>query len=114
MGGGVDVFSALAAVSTALSSNDGAGVRGAIAGLDTSTDQIAAALTSTGGILSAFDSAQQIGSVAKDSAQKVMSAQSEADIFEATSNLTMAQQSLQATLAVTAQSFNVTLLNYLK
>lgn len=114
VGGGVDVFGALAAVSTALASNDGAGVRSAIGGLDQSTDQVASALTSTGGILSAFDSAQQIGSVAKDSAQKVLSAQSEADIFEATSNLTLAQQSLQASLAVTAQSFGVTLLNYLK
>jgi len=112
--GGVDVFGALAAVSTALANNDGAGVRGAIGGLDKSTDQVAAALTSTGGILSAFQSAQQIGSVAKDSAQKVLSAQSEADIFEATSNLTLAQQSLQASLAVTAQAFGVTLLNYLK
>ena len=114
VGGGVDVFGALAAVSTALSSNDGAGVRSAIGALGTSTDQVSAALTSTGGILSAFDSAQQIGSVAKDSAQKVLSAQSEADIFEATSNLTMAQQSLQASLAVTAQSFGVSLLDYLK
>jgi len=114
VGGGVDVFGALAAVSTALSSNDGAGVRSAIGALGTSTDQVSAALTSTGGILSAFDSAQQLGSVAKDSAQKVLSAQSEADIFEATSNLTMAQQSLQASLAVTAQSFGVSLLDYLK
>jgi len=114
VGGGVDVFGALAAVSSALSNNDGAGVRAAIGGLDQSTDQVSAALTSTGGILSAFDSAQQIGSVAKDSAQKVLSAQSEADVFEATSNLTLAQQSLQASLAVTAQSFGVTLLNFLK
>jgi len=113
-GGGIDVFGALSAVSSALANNDGAGVRGAIAGLDKSTDQISAALTSTGGILSAFESAQQVGSVAKESAQKVLSAQSEADVFEATSNLTMAQQSLQAALAVTAQSFSVTLLNYLK
>jgi len=113
-GGGVDVFGALAAVSAALANNDGATVRGAIGGLDRSTDQLSAALTSTGGILSAFESAQQIGSVAKDSAQKVLAAQSEADIFEATSNLSLAQQSLQASLAVTAQSFGVTLLNYLK
>jgi flagellar hook-associated protein 3 FlgL len=113
-GGGVDVFGALAAVSAALANNDGATVRGAIGGLDKSTDQLSAALTSTGGILSAFESAQQIGSVAKDSAQKVLAAQSESDIFEATSNLSLAQQSLQASLAVTAQSFGVTLLNYLK
>ena len=114
VGGGVDVFATLSTLSTALANNDGAGIRSAVTGISQSTDQVASALTATGGILSAFDSAQQIGSVAKDSAQKVLSAQSEADIFQATSNLTLAQQSLQASLAVTAQSFNVTLLNYLK
>lgn len=114
VGGGVDVFGALSALSTALSNNDGAGIRGSVTGLSQSTDQVAAALTSTGSILSAFDSAQQISSVAQDSAQKVLSAQSEADIFQATSNLTLAQQSLQATLAVTAQTFSVSLLDYLK
>ena len=114
VGGGVDVFGALSALSTALNNNDGTAIRSSIDGVSRSTDQVAAALTSTGGILSAFDSAQQIGSVAKDSAQKVLSAQSEADIFEATSNLTLAQQSLQAALQVTAQSFGVSLLDYLK
>jgi len=114
VGGGVDVFSTLSALSTALANNDGAAVRSSVTGINQATDQISSALTTTGGILSAFDSAQQIGSVAKDSAQKVLSAQSEVDIFKATSDLTLAQQSLQATLAVTAQSFNVSLLNYLK
>jgi len=114
VGGGVDVFATLSTLSTALANDDGAGIRNAVDGISKSTDQVASALTATGGILSAFDSAQQIGSVAKDSAQKVLSAQSEVDIFQATSNLTLAQQALQATLSVTAQSFNVSLLNYLK
>lgn len=114
VGGGVDVFAALSALSTALASNDGVGIRGAVGTISQSTDQVASALSTTGGILTAFDSAQQIGSVAKDSAQKVLSAQSEADIFEATSNLTLAQQSLQASLAVTAKAFSVSLLDFLK
>jgi flagellar hook-associated protein 3 FlgL len=114
VGGGVDVFATLSTLSTALAANDGPGIRAAVGGVSSSTDQVAAALTTTGAMLSAFDSAQQIGSVAKDSAQKVLSAQSEVDIFEATSNLALAQQSLQATLAVTAQSFSVSLLDYLK
>lgn len=114
IGGGVDVFAALSALSTALASNDGVGIRGAVGTISQSTDQVASSLSTTGGILTAFDSAQQIGSVAKDSAQKVLSAQSEADIFEATSNLTLAQQSLQASLAVTAKAFSVSLLDFLK
>ncbi len=114
VGGGVDVFASLSALSSALASNDGAGIRNAVPTVSQSNDQVASALTATGGILAAFDSAQQIGSVAKDSAQKVLSAQSEADIFQATSNLALAQQSLQASLAVTAKSFSVSLLDFLK
>jgi flagellar hook-associated protein 3 FlgL len=114
VGGGVDVFASLSALSSALAANDGAGIRNAVATVSQSNDQVASALTATGGILAAFDSAQQIGSVAKDSAQKVLSAQSEADIFQATSNLALAQQSLQASLAVTAKSFSVSLLDFLK
>ena len=114
VGGGVDVFASLSALSSALAANDGAGIRNAVPTVSQSNDQVASALTATGGILAAFDSAQQIGSVAKDSAQKVLSAQSEADIFQATSNLALAQQSLQASLAVTAKSFSVSLLDFLK
>jgi len=112
--GGVDVFAVLSTLSTALASNDGAAVRGSIDGLNQSTNQVAAALTNTGTMLSGFENAQQIGSVAKDAAQKALSSASEADIFEATSNLVQAQQSLQSALAVTGKTFGLTLLDYLK
>ena len=114
LSGGVDVFAALSALSTALSSNDGAGIRAAIGGITQSTDQVAGALTNTGNMLASFDNAQQIGSVARDSAKKALSASSEADIFQASSDLALAQQSLEASLAVTAKSFGMSLLDYLK
>src|SRR4051812_18197175 len=91
--GGVDVFAVLTALATALASNDGTGIRGSVSAISQSTDQVASALTSTGTMLSAFANAQEIGTVAKDAAQKVLSASSEADIFQATSNLSLAQQS---------------------
>ena len=112
--GGVDVFATLSGLATALTNNDGASVRAAVDGVSKSTDQVAAALTNTGAMLSSFDSAQQIGTVAKDSTQKVLAAGSEVDIFAATSNLAQAQQSLQAALAATAKSFDTNLLNFLK
>ena len=68
-------------------------------------------LTQVGGILDSFLSAQSIGGVAKDAAQKLLSAESDADIFAATSQLTLAQQSLQASLAVSAKTFGISLLN---
>ena len=112
--GGVDVFAVLSTLSTALAANDGSTVRASVDGLNQATNQVAAGLTSAGTMLSAFENAQQIGSVAKDAATKSLSAASEADIFEATSNLVQAQQSLQSALAVTAKTFSLSLLDYLK
>lgn len=112
--GGVDVFTVLSSLAAALSSNDGAAIRATVGGLSQATDQVASALTNTGSILSGFENAQQVGSVARDAAQKSLSAASEADIFQATSNLMQAQQSLQAALAVTGKTFGLSLLDYLK
>ena len=114
VGGGVDVFAALTSLTTALSTNDGTGIRSAIGNVGQSINQIASALSQTGGMLSSFDSAKNVGSVAKDSATKVLASVSESDIFDATSRLTLAQQALEATLAVSARSFNTSLLDFLK
>jgi len=112
--GGVDVFATLDTLATALTANDGATVRASLDGIVKSGDQVASALTETGGMLSAFQSALTIGSTARDSVQKVLASETDADIFAATSELSLAQQSLQASLAVSAKSFSVSLLDFLK
>jgi flagellar hook-associated protein 3 FlgL len=114
VGGGVDVFAALSTLVNALNSNDGASVRGAVGSLNTSVDQVSTALTQNGGILQGFQSAQSIGLVAKDAATKLLASVAEVDIFDAVSELTRAQQSLEATLSVTAKSFNLSLLDFLR
>ena len=108
--GGVDVFAVLKSLATALTNNDGSSIRATVDGMSRSTGQVAAALTKTGAMLSSFDSAQQIGTVAK----KVLAAGSEVDIVEATTEMAQAQQALQAALAATARSFDTSLLNFLK
>jgi flagellar hook-associated protein 3 FlgL len=113
VGGGVDLFATLDALANALASNDGASVRGSLTALGSSGDQVATALTNLGGIMSSFDSARSIGAVAKDSVQKVLASESEVDIFEAATQLAAAQQTLEASLALAAKSFNVSLLDYL-
>jgi flagellar hook-associated protein 3 FlgL len=113
VGGGVDVFAALNDLANALAGNDGASVRGSLTALGSAGDQVAASLTNLGGILSSFDSARSIGEVAKDSVQKVLSSESEVDVFEAATQLAAAQQALEASLALAAKSFNVSLLDYL-
>jgi flagellar hook-associated protein 3 FlgL len=112
-GGGVDVFATLDALANALEANDGATVRGSIGSVVLSSDQVAAALTQNGGILDGFLSAQNIGGVARDSAQKLLASVADVDIFDAASQLAKAQQSLEAALTVSAKSFNLSLLDFL-
>jgi flagellar hook-associated protein 3 FlgL len=114
VGGGVDIFASLSTLATALNNNDGVNIRGAVTGVSQSTNQVAAALTTTGSMLAALDSAKTIGIVAKESTQKVLTAESEVDIFEAASNMAQAQQSLEATLSASARSFSTNLLDYLR
>ena len=114
VGGGVDVFASLASLATSLSSNDGVGVRASVSSMSSSVDQISTALTQNGGILDGFQSAMSIGTNSKDAASKLLSAVQEADIFDATSNLTKAQQGLEASLLVASKTFNLSLMDYLK
>ena len=113
VGGGVDVFASLSALATALTNNDGAGVRGTLDNLAASTDQVTGALTQNGGILDGFRSAANIGAAAHESATKLLSSVSEVDIFDAMSKLTQAQQGLEASLSVAAKSFNLNLLDFM-
>jgi flagellar hook-associated protein 3 FlgL len=113
VGGGVDLFAALHALDLALSGNDAGTVRASIDSLDAAGTQVATALTVNGGILNGFQSAANIGLTAKDTASKLLANLSEIDIFDAAAKLTMAQQSLEATLAVASKSFNLNLLDFL-
>ena len=76
--------------------------------------RIASALTQTGGVLEGFRSARNIGGVAKLSAQTLLSAASEVDVFDAASELTRAQTSLEASLSVAAKSSNISLLDFMR
>jgi flagellar hook-associated protein 3 FlgL len=113
VGGGVDVFASLSALTTALTNNDGAAIRSSVDDVVTASDQLSQAETQNGGILDAFQSAQNIGGIAKDTAQKLLSSEADADPFDATSRLALAQQSLQASLDVAARGFGISLMNFM-
>jgi flagellar hook-associated protein 3 FlgL len=114
VGGGVDVLATLTTLANAMGANDGSAVRGTLAALSSAVDQVAAAQTQNGGILSGFNSASNINGVAKLSAQKLLSAAADIDVFDAASELTRAQTSLEASLSVAAKSFNLSLLDFLR
>jgi flagellar hook-associated protein 3 FlgL len=114
VGGGVDILANLGSIANALASNDGATARSALDTLAGGVDQIAAGLAQTGTMMDGMKNAQSVSAAASDAVKKALSAESEVDIFDASSQLAAAQQGLEATLTVTAKSFQYSLLDFLK
>jgi flagellar hook-associated protein 3 FlgL len=112
-GGGVDLFATLRALSTALTTNDAAGIRGALPSLETATRQVTDSLVRVGSIMNFFDTAQTAGRVGRDAAIKSIASEGEADLLQSASRLTLANHALEATLSASAQSFRLTLLDKL-
>jgi flagellar hook-associated protein 3 FlgL len=114
VGGGVDVLGALSTIATALAANDGTTVRNSLDNLEAGVNQVASGLAQTGAMMDGMQNAQTVGAAATDAVQKALSAESEVDIFDASSELAAAQQGLEATLTVTSKSFQMSLLDFLK
>jgi flagellin-like hook-associated protein FlgL len=110
----VDILANRGAIANALTSNDGATARSALDTLAGGVDQIAAGLAQTGTMIDGMKNAQSVSAAASDAVKKALSAESEVDIFDASSQLAAAQQGLEATLTVTAKSFQYSLLDFLK
>jgi flagellar hook-associated protein 3 FlgL len=112
--GGADVLGTLQSLATALSSNDTAGIEAALDPLQKGVN----ALASTRGQLSATVSVLNAASTASQSAQTAAQTQASsltsADVIQASSNLALAQQALQAALAAASQSFQFTLVGQMK
>ncbi len=94
--------------------NDQAGVSATLGGLVAGTDTIANARAEVGASMHAFDTAVTASKVAADSQQSEASKLGEVDLVEASIQLQATQTALQASLAAAAQSFRLTLLDYLK
>jgi flagellar hook-associated protein 3 FlgL len=112
-GGGVDVFSTLQALHDALASNDQAGVSASLDGLDRSITQVSQARSEAGVAMNALGTAASAASVAAGDMRTHASKLGEVDIAQSAIQLTAAQQALQAALAASAQSFKLSLLDYL-
>jgi flagellar hook-associated protein 3 FlgL len=112
--GGVDVTSTLGALVAALAANDQAGIQAALDPLSQGISQVAQARTAVGNAMNAFDTAVTVGQAARDDQKKMASDLSDADVFQAATNLAAAQQALQMSLSATAQGFRLSLLDYLR
>jgi flagellar hook-associated protein 3 FlgL len=113
VGGGVDILGTLQSLSTAMKSGSGAAIEGVLGAIDTSTSQLTTAIAQNGVMISSFGSAQSLGQLASQQAQKSVSDAGDTDMFTAASSLAEASQALQASLAATAQGFKLSLLNYM-
>src|SRR5882724_10874953 len=110
-GGGVDLFASLQALSTALTTNNGNGIRGALTNIDAATTQVTTTLAKVGSMGDAFATAQTLATNTRDATIKTVSTQAEADVIESSSKLALANNALNATLTAAAQSFRFSLVD---
>jgi len=108
------VLSTLQALSTALSTNySPSTVQTALNGLDTGIAQVSTTLSQVGVYVNTFNAASSAASTASTNATTQAGQEGDADIINASIKLQTTQTALQASLAATAQSFKLSLLNYL-
>jgi flagellar hook-associated protein 3 FlgL len=112
-GGGVDLFATLKALSAAMSSNNGDAIRGALPDLETATHQLSDGTAKVGAMGDAFATAQTLLIAGRDAAVASVSREADADIIQASSDLALANQALNATLTASAQSFRLSLVDKL-
>jgi flagellar hook-associated protein 3 FlgL len=111
--GGTDVVGTLQALQAALAANDQAGVQAQIGNLTQSLSQVSIARSQAGVALDAFSAAESATRMAADDEKTRSSKLGEVDIAQSAIQLASAQQALQASLAVAAQGFKLSLLDYL-
>ena len=112
-GGGTDVLKKLQELQGALEGNDPDAVQGTLAGLDASIDQVAAARAQAGTSMNALDAASAAAKIASGDDKTRAAKQGEVDLTDAAIQLQATQNALQATLSAAAQSFKISLLDYL-
>ncbi|MFL5302444.1 MAG: flagellin, partial [Anaeromyxobacteraceae bacterium] len=113
-GGGVDVPGTLAELRDALAANDPDRVAATIEALKASIDQVSSARAEGGVAMNALDTAAAASSLAADDVKTHAAHLADADYVDAATQLAFSQRALEASYAATAQSFKLTLLDYLR
>jgi flagellar hook-associated protein 3 FlgL len=111
---GVDLMATLTTLATALRANDTAGIRATLDPLYNGMDQLSAMRGQIGDSENAMAMAVSTSQAALTEERSRSSALGDADIIAASTSLAEAQQALQASLAASAGSLRLTLLDYLR
>lgn len=115
VGGGIDIFSSINNFTTALNSNDTAGIQTAIGTMDSALAQVVNARADLGGRLNAIDYSRERLDEIKLAATKARSNEEDIDITRAISDFTAKQQALDAARASSASLLKMpTLMDFLK
>ena len=112
--GGTDALATLQQLQAALQANDTSAIKGTLDALDKSVSQLAYGRSATGLSMNALDAAAAAGTIARDGETRQISNLQDADVVDAATKLALAQRALEASLQASAQSFKLTLLDFLK
>jgi flagellin-like hook-associated protein FlgL len=110
----VDVLATMQALSAALRANDVVAIRATLDPLDTALSQVSALRGQIGDAQNAMTTAVSTSEAALADERIRASALGDVDITSAATSLAEAQQALQASLAASAGSLRLTLLDYLR
>jgi flagellar hook-associated protein 3 FlgL len=105
--GGRDVFADLQSLSTALTTNDEAGIRAAVDNVTASHNQLVNARARSGLILSKLDASESVLSSIDTEQQKRAQSAAAADPFETYSRVTTLGQTLERAISVSRQLLDV-------
>ena len=109
-----DVFACLASLAAAIRSNDQAGIRGGLDGLDRALDRAVAFQSRVGADLSNIDDEQSRLAALKQASLARLSAAEDANMAEAVSQMSKGDAAYQAALGAVGARSRLTLLDYLR
>ena len=112
-GGGTDLMAAVSALSSALGSNDAAGVLAARDGLDAGFSQLSNAVSDIGGKVSRLKAANSDISVYTLELESTISTLEDADIVELITSLKSDEVALQASLSSAGKVFSLNIFDYI-
>jgi flagellar hook-associated protein 3 FlgL len=111
VGGGIDVFAALSALSTAVTTSNQAGILAAQGQLDTALQQVFTVQTEEGGDAAAFQTANAVNTTAQTATTTDLGDLIDANETTAASQLAQAQTAMQAAVDASQTSFQLSLVN---
>jgi flagellar hook-associated protein 3 FlgL len=113
VGGGVDILQTLTGLSAALRANDDDAIRASLTNLQTSINQVATAQSQAGTSVNLFTATVSTCAQQLTDETKVISQLGDADVTDASTQLSLAQYALDATLTAASQTLKFSLVDLL-